>query len=312
MEPHTRVVHLPGSRLRKWATTFLSKHPLHSSNRVAAQKPLYGIKVICISDTHNQQPEVPEGDILIHSGDLTENGSFEEMQKQLHWLSSLPHRHKVLVAGNHDVLLDEAFLDRHPERRYGQVETAKDLEWGSIHYLENSSITIELKSAGDSVSKKQLKIFGSPFTPRYGVSAFQYPRDEDFWTDRIPRDVDIVVTHGPPHLHLDTQSFHRAGCPYLAEELFRCRPRLAVFGHIHAAYGREDVLLDGALLAHDSIQRGWGGHYELVELFFRVYGAKVQGWLLPTKLGRVTTLVNASVVAGRRNELRNEPVFISL
>jgi len=121
-----------------------------------------------------------------------------------------------------------------------------------------------------------------------------------------------VVTHGPPHLHLDTQSFHRAGCPHLAEELFRCRPRLVVFGHIHAAYGREDLVLDGALWAQDSIQRGWGGYCKLVELFFRVYGAKARGWLLRNQRKRVTTLVNASVVGGSENELRNEPVVVSL
>lgn len=101
------------------------------------QTALHGVNVICISDTHNQQPEVPEGDILIHGGDHTKNVSFEEMQKQLHWLLSLPHRHKILVAGNQEVLLDEAFLERYPERRYGQEETAKDLEWGDIHYPEN-------------------------------------------------------------------------------------------------------------------------------------------------------------------------------
>jgi len=170
VDPHTRIVRLPRSRLRNWASKILDQHPIHSRSRVSVQKALHGVKVICISDTHNHQPEVPSGDILIHSGDLTDNGSFEEMQEQLNWLSSLSHRHKILVAGNHDVLLDEAFLERYPERRYGQVGTATDLEWGDIHYLENSSVTVELEPADDSISKKkQLEIFGSPFTPRYGV-----------------------------------------------------------------------------------------------------------------------------------------------
>jgi hypothetical protein len=46
-----------------------------------------------------------------------------EVQDGLNWLSLQPHRDKIFVAGNHDVLLDEAFLERYPERKYGQYET---------------------------------------------------------------------------------------------------------------------------------------------------------------------------------------------
>ena len=63
----------------------------------------YPIRVVCLSDTHDQVPsEVPDGDLLIHAGDLTNPGTAASIQKQLDWLASLPHPHKIVVAGNHD------------------------------------------------------------------------------------------------------------------------------------------------------------------------------------------------------------------
>jgi 3',5'-cyclic AMP phosphodiesterase CpdA len=100
------------------------------------------IRVVCIADTHNHQPELPPGDLLIHAGDLTENGSFDEIQNQPTWLSSQPHQYKVAIAGNHDVLLDEEFLKKYPERRYGQTKTLYDLNWGTVQFLQHSSITL--------------------------------------------------------------------------------------------------------------------------------------------------------------------------
>ncbi|CAK7213198.1 hypothetical protein SEUCBS140593_001765 [Sporothrix eucalyptigena] len=102
------------------------------------------VRVVCIADTHNKQPELPPGDVLIHAGDLTERGSFGEVQAGLAWLAAQPHKHKILVAGNHDVLLDEAFLDKYPERRYGQTdrEEKEDLVWGGVTYLEDELLTV--------------------------------------------------------------------------------------------------------------------------------------------------------------------------
>ena len=58
------------------------------------------INVVCISDTHNQQPDLPDGDLLLHAGDLTQDGSFDELQAQLDWLNGQRHRCKVVIAGN--------------------------------------------------------------------------------------------------------------------------------------------------------------------------------------------------------------------
>ena len=57
------------------------------------------IRVVCISDTHDKQPQLPEGDLLLHAGDLTGNGSYEALQAQIEWLNTQPHTHKVVIAG---------------------------------------------------------------------------------------------------------------------------------------------------------------------------------------------------------------------
>ena len=142
-------------------------------------------------------------------------------------------------------------------------KTKEDLDWGTVIYLQDSSITLEFPprespaESGDNAAQPptcpsyKLTVFGTPWTPQYGISAFQYRPDdgEDHWATRFAslgnRRLDILVTHGPPKHHLDARDFRRAGCPYLAAEIARIRPRLVVFGHIHASYGREDVVLDG-------------------------------------------------------------------
>lgn len=52
-------------------------------------------RFVCISDTHNRKFDVPWGDVLLHSGDLTQTGKYEEFQETMEWLCSLPHRLKM-------------------------------------------------------------------------------------------------------------------------------------------------------------------------------------------------------------------------
>lgn len=80
---------------------------LYSLRQVIPFRPISNpISVVCVSDTHNSQPVLPDGDILIHAGDMTQSGSFKELQVTLDWLNAQPHPHKIVIAGNHDKLLD--------------------------------------------------------------------------------------------------------------------------------------------------------------------------------------------------------------
>ncbi|KAK3177492.1 hypothetical protein K4F52_009743 [Lecanicillium sp. MT-2017a] len=305
-------IKLRGRYKRRLATALHTFHSSHRRFSSAAAASEDRIRVVCISDTHNQRLAIPDGDVLIHAGDLTENGSFEEMQAELTWLSAQPHRYKVFVAGNHDVLLDDAFLARYPERRYGDARTKDDLDWGDVIYLQDSCVMLdfELSSGGG----RRLTLYGSPWTPQYGVSAFQYRPDEaeSHWEARfaaVERMPDVVVTHGPPKHHLDTRDFYRAGCPFLGGEVAKVRPRLVVFGHIHVGHGQQEVVLDGVQRRYEEVMTGWAGWMHLVWMAVLV----AWGWVVGGKKGqRGTVFVNASIVGERGNEVVNEAVVVEL
>lgn len=324
-------IRIPGQQKRRVAERLLKLYSACVQPAAEASRE-DTIRVVCISDTHNTRPEVPFGDVLIHAGDLTEHGSFDEVQTELRWLSSQPHRYKVFVAGNHDVLLDDNFLKKYPQRRYGSPQTKEDLDWGSVIYLHNSSITLDFPGDSRNASgtentqnqqrtfspSRSILIYGSPFTPQYGISAFQYYPDPQFWTEvfaPLRTKPDILVTHGPPKFHLDARDFHRAGCPYLGEEVARMRPRFHVFGHIHASYGREDTVLDGIQRAYEDIMIGWGGWgtvgWMLARTIWEELARLLRGFR-PREVRSTTTFINAAVVGGPNNKLVNPAVVFDL
>ena len=52
-------------------------------------------RFVCISDTHGRRFDVPDGDVLLHSGDLTKHGSVAELEEAMDWIRGLPHKVKV-------------------------------------------------------------------------------------------------------------------------------------------------------------------------------------------------------------------------
>jgi predicted phosphodiesterase len=103
-------------------------------------------RLVLLSDTHTKHREIlhiPDGDILIHAGDFSFSGSFQELFEFNAWLGTLPHRHKVVIAGNHD-----SCFERHKEMAIKELFHA--------HYLEDSGIEIE-----------GIKIWGSPWQPSF-------------------------------------------------------------------------------------------------------------------------------------------------
>ncbi|KAH7153407.1 Metallo-dependent phosphatase-like protein [Dactylonectria macrodidyma] len=318
MQPLTRI-ELPGRRIRETATKLRAAHATGEK----PSPPSNSLRLVCISDTHNTRPTLPLGDVLIHAGDLTENGSFAEVQAELKWLSDQPHTYKILIAGNHDVLMDDAFSTS--TQSDGMASTKRNGIWNggpsSISKIAASLWTFPSTRPAlgreSDLRPRRLTIFGSPWTLRYGKSAFQYQTDDEIhWTTRfasLDTKPDIVVTHGPPKHHLDARGGRRVGCPYLAEAIARVQPRLVVFGHIHVSYGREDVVLDGVQRAYEEVMTGWGGWDAVVWMAILVLWAQLMGWILPFNFGKQsTTLVNAAVVSGPKNDLKNDPIVVEL
>lgn len=281
------------------------------------------LRIVCISDTHNHIPEhVPDGDVLIHAGDLTNGGSVAEIQAQIDWLASLPHREIVVISGNHDTYLDpRTRASLSAEQREGA------LDWGRIHYLQHKLLTLSLAPQPASPSartpllrdgeKRRLRIYGAPQIPACGpmsVHAFQYPRGSDAWSETVPEDVDILVTHTPPKYHLDLGMPQGLGCEHLLKEIQRVRPTLHVFGHVHWGAGKEVVHWDRA---HEAYVQGMGTESRYVRgvldlgLWWNVVQVLYRGWreLLWDRVwggqSAHTVLVNAAQTKGNTGKLGN-------
>ncbi|KAF2453600.1 Metallo-dependent phosphatase-like protein [Lineolata rhizophorae] len=227
---------LLGLQINKRQPTLAQSAAKRIHDRISKLPPppvnLGSLAIVCISDTHNTRPALPDGDILIHAGDLSQYGTFAEVQTQLDWLNSQPHKQKIVIAGNYDLLLDADFAVTHPDRELdGPGKSRQYLRWGSLVYLQGSTQDFECQG-------RKFRIYGSPWTPKCGSFAFQYNEistQADLWKNRIPDDVDIVLTHGPPAAHLDENG---KGCVSLLKEVWRVKPKLHVFGHIHAGRRR--------------------------------------------------------------------------
>lgn len=206
--------------------------------------PAHPIRIVCLSDTHTQIPEhVPDGDLLIHAGDMCTLGDVTELQAQIHWLNSLPHKHKVVISGNHDAYLDPRSRQTLPRSKQGGK-----LDWGDLHYLQHSEVILKFPEHG----ARRLKVYGAPQVPIDGPEhAFRYKKGQDAWTETVPSDIDILITHTPPRWHKDMPI--GLGCEWLLKEMWRVKPRLAVFGHIHANPGQETVLWDDCQRLYENI-----------------------------------------------------------
>lgn len=174
------------------------------------------MRIVALSDTHMFESDLgvlPEGDVLIHAGDLLRKGTLEELAQTAPWLRAQPHPHKIFVAGNHDGCFE------HDRAR------ACALLGPDVIYLQDESVMIE-----------GLHIYGSPWQPAYNDWAFNLERGEPLrqrWA-RIPSTTDILVTHGPPCGHGDRSPVTgRHGCEDLRDAVLHVRPRLHLFGHIH-------------------------------------------------------------------------------
>jgi predicted phosphohydrolase len=176
------------------------------------------MRIVCLSDTHDlhRELQVPDGDLLLHAGDATMKGTPAQIEAFDRWLGTLPHPHKVLIAGNHDWA-----FERTPALARGLIRNAR--------YLEDEETAVG-----------GLRIWGSPWQPWFFDWAFNLERGPAIaakWA-LIPDGIDVLVTHGPPLGILDrTSRGEDVGCADLLAAVQRVRPRVHVFGHIHEGYG---------------------------------------------------------------------------
>lgn len=175
-------------------------------------------KFVILGDTHGFHPDVPDGDVLIHTGDFTRGwGGRDHVKDVAKWLGDMPHTHKFLIGGNHD-----GSLFAHEE------QCRAILGVRGIHYLFHQPAMV-----GD------IKIWGSPCHPQFaGVFGKTFTELEALWRQVDP-DVDVLITHGPPLGVLDTNGIYpgNLGDPALREMVEHWSPKIHAFGHIHGGYG---------------------------------------------------------------------------
>ncbi|KAK4126638.1 Metallo-dependent phosphatase [Parathielavia appendiculata] len=276
------------------------------------------IRVVCISDTHNQTlsaENIPEGDVLIHCGDLTVDGTVAEIERQVGWLRGQSHRYKIVVGGNHDSWLDESDEVRGRMKEKGIETGEREVDWSGVEYLCDRALELEFEGG------RKLNVYGWGAVPWCGKGfALQYPREKHPWKGRIPDETDILITHTPPHHHLDLG----IGCAGLLEEVWRVKPKLHVFGHVHFGHGKEAVYYDHCQQAYESLMSrpGKGPLYDLIpsarwvdalNMVWYGLGSILWKWLM---LGPGTNngalMANAALMYGDSGKLLNPVTVVDL
>ena len=176
------------------------------------------MKIVVISDTHCQEEllDLPEGDILIHAGDV---GIYDlaDLEYINRWFGRQKFTYNIVIAGNHDTYLERLSKIEIKEKLYNAI------------YLQDEGIEI----AG-------IKFWGSPFTPFFNNWAFMENETqlEKRW-EQIPEDTDIIITHGPPRGILDWSNYGKEHCGSISlkERIDVIKLKYSIFGHIHNNYG---------------------------------------------------------------------------
>jgi Icc-related predicted phosphoesterase len=213
------------------------------------------MRIVSISDTHNRHKHLtskgmgnilPDGDLLIHAGDLTGQGARSEVENVIEWMIKQAPRYThgiVFIAGNHDRSFDPKFGEHAADDEMEEKPKQKpvwlrhilsDLELSDygVHYLENSSMTIN-----------NINIWGSPYSPwfhgdRWAFNSHRGPEIETIWA-QIPFGTNIVVTHTPISYKLDyvPRNNEYTGCEQLRNKIQQIKPLLHFSGHIHESRG---------------------------------------------------------------------------
>jgi len=201
-------------------------------------------RIVCLSDAHGsyRKVKIPEGDVLILAGDMTRKGDLQDWIKLNEFLGTLPHLHKICVAGNGDYCFQE-------EPAKARKILSKAL------YLQDEKTEL-----------LGLKIYGSPWQPRFLDMAFNLERGtalQEVWA-KIPVDTDILITHCPPRGILDKTALgQHIGCEELKARIEELKLKLHVFGHVHESRG---VLKQGETTFVNAAVSGliWGKHEPFV------------------------------------------------
>jgi predicted phosphohydrolase len=240
-----------GSTSEYEAGARLCHHPIRVSLRggIPGDAVPRRLKILHCSDTHEERVSnhsEEQYDIFIFSGDfapqhvILKEGSpaAEESVRRFNaWLGRIPAKHKIVVAGNHDMVFET---------------------WGPARVAAMLTNAIYLCDSG--VSVEGLYIWGSPWIA-WGGGGFERHRAPAHPWRSVPTECDVLVTHSPPGGIMDihpstfdcapsapqrlcsvclrkhTPNTHEGDAELRVEILARIRPVLHCFGHCHNSPG---------------------------------------------------------------------------
>lgn len=181
------------------------------------------MKILPISDIHgiphilnyiSDEIDPDSYDLITCSGDIWEgtspNGHYkwDNFQKEI-------NKPIVMIQGNHDFWSSTAF-DQYP----------------NIHLLHNEELEID-----------GVKFFGTPYTVNF--LNWNHMSDEkalfDMWDIVVPKDLDVLLSHGPPYGYGDNcnqpvygnSSESKLGSKALKQIILDKNPKYVFCGHIH-------------------------------------------------------------------------------
>lgn len=185
------------------------------------------MRILHLSDSHNchnRLRDLPEADVVVHSGDFCMVGTEQEAIDFMNWFCDLPYRQKIFICGNHDACL------------YGANIEGLD---SNVHYLCKSGIEIE-----------GIKFYGVPMFTEDCISDRQNRNYSN-----IPIDTDVLITHSPAFGILDFDDNIHYGSEELLTRLSALNLRAHLFGHIHANHGittiGNTIFSNGAIMNTD-------------------------------------------------------------
>ena len=208
-------------------------------------------KVLAVSDLHGNLKDLNfEGiDVVVIAGDFAElkGGGKWHLHDQKKWIQKkfiplcekFPEVDFCVIPGNHDMCLD-------PKKIALCHGVDLRISWpANVHLLIDQEIEV-----------KGLKIYGTPQIPIISRRwAFECEHEELVKKfSKIPENLDILITHSPPHIpdsSIDRSNqfggYEAFGSGELAQAIFEKSPRYVFCGHIHTGT-HDEVMFESSKL----------------------------------------------------------------
>jgi predicted phosphohydrolase len=185
--------------------------PQETETKMEKKMDTATVRFVVLSDTHNQHDRitVPDGDVLLHLGDVADKGQLTHIRSFAPWFSQLPHGSKFIIPGNHDRVLGSPDAINLAEE-YQNIERCK--------LLLDETVTVH-----------NIRIHGTSWDSSEWEDFSAWPADST-----VSPPIDILLTHlGPYHVRSN------GGSRALLQQVVQRRIPLHLFGHFHYGRGSE-------------------------------------------------------------------------